>query len=92
MNASIFAPREGAAALRLSDGADRISALHTGRCGGLAAALRETPNSLPLQSFTADWRILDTHRVGQYGPRGFEGGESSGTSTARMSTNVRQLA
>ena len=65
--------QEPVAALRLRHGAEWNSALHTRRCGRLAAASLGRHDLFP-QYVTASWRILDTPGVGQYGPRGFEGG------------------
>src|SRR4051794_19058295 len=68
------------------------SAPHIQRCGRLAAGSFQSIKLLCTQRVSPTCRILDTIGVGQYGPRGFEGGETLGTSTTRMSTNVRQLA
>jgi hypothetical protein len=70
----------------------RHSAPHISPCGRVAAGLSKGLKLAFRQSVTAIWRILDTIGVGQYGPRGFEGGEHPETLTTRMSNNVRQLA
>ena len=49
------------------------------RCGIALAAAAQRRHYLSLYQYVnANWRILDTGGGGQYGPRGFEGGEDPG--------------
>src|SRR3954453_10432109 len=52
------------------------SALHIQRCGRFAAGSFQSIKLLCTQRVSPTCRILDTIGVGQYGPRGFEGGET----------------
>src|SRR4051795_10276408 len=51
------------------------SARHIQRCGRFAAGSFQSIKLLCTQRVSPTCRILDTIGVGQYGPRGFEGGE-----------------
>src|SRR4051795_10653939 len=52
------------------------SARHIQRCGRFAAGSFQSIKLLCTQRVSPTCRILDTIGVGQYGPRGFEGGET----------------
>src|SRR4051794_24373976 len=63
------------------------SAVHRKACGPPCGIAARAPKPLYNQGVDADGPILDTIGVGQYGPRGFMGGETLEiSSTSRVST------